>query len=467
MGVPNNVLFADPLNLRSEKDLGALPTTARQRPLQELQSRLEKEKEVLGTVDAVERHAREDDTASQGMWTTVTTPISSLLWYVIGTGKQCCSIRDRSDQEAARLASETGRPPQQGATFPEPVVKDHYGGRELAPEQAAVSGHRSAAPAPATAPAPAPATPQTVAGVSGVKKSSQGLDFQALPSWDDSAAADPPMLIQEDVNNKSSRSQADRMSTPWSVGAPAVPAPVAPVAPAATILPDDWSNSGGFTGAVARNASAVSDPKADENRRPPEGRLPARWEWPAWCLQFKTPSIEVWVEDEDAGSGRWVAAQPQSRVVDKAGRDAFLGVKYDWDGELFVQDFGPEHVRKRGSKMTVLQEIERSTAADATELDRTKVLTRETEASDPKTSLNDTKMFDKNRDLHDTKVFSREISDRVNAKVSKEGSLPDTKVFQRDASSKAPRTEGALLDTKVFDRKAKDKGGGLSAFLAD
>ena len=49
-------------------------------------------------------------------------------------------------------------------------------------------------------------------------------------------------------------------------------------------------------------------------------------------------SRQVWVLDEDAGVGRWTSAQPQSRVVDKSGRDAYLCAEYLWDGEYYVQE---------------------------------------------------------------------------------------------------------------------------------
>lgn len=81
--------------------------------------------------------------------------------------------------------------------------------------------------------------------------------------------------------------------------------------------------------------------------------MPSDWQWPAWCLNFKTPCIEVYVNDEDSGEWKWCEAEPQSRVVNKAGHDAYLCAEYEWDGEFYVQDFGPQHVRRRGAKDTV------------------------------------------------------------------------------------------------------------------
>lgn len=80
------------------------------------------------------------------------------------------------------------------------------------------------------------------------------------------------------------------------------------------------------------------------------------WKWPPWCLNSKDSQIEVWVEDDERpGKGRWVKAEPQSRVVNKAGHDAYLCAEYEWDDDFFVQDFGPEHVRRRGTTITIFQ----------------------------------------------------------------------------------------------------------------
>merc|ERR1711963_1153603 len=108
----------------------------------------------------------------------------------------------------------------------------------------------------------------------------------------------------------------------------------------------------------AGNATSSAAALGKENQNPPSvssGSPPGRWEWPAWCLNFKSPCIEVYVVDDDTGVGKWVEAEPQSRVVDKAGKDAYLCVEYEWDGEFYVQDFGPQHVRRRGQTITVLQ----------------------------------------------------------------------------------------------------------------
>lgn len=141
----------------------------------------------------------------------------------------------------------------------------------------------------------------------------------------------------------------------------------------------------------AASATAPVLSSAKGNSAPPEGSLPSRWEWPPWCLNFKSPSIEVWVFDDDANIGRWVSAQPQSRVVDKTGRDAYLCAEYNWDGEFYVQDFGPQHVRKQGEKKSVLQLLQPGGGVD---MDSTKVFKKSGGG------LEDTKVFQgrKNRD---------------------------------------------------------------------
>lgn len=124
--------------------------------------------------------------------------------------------------------------------------------------------------------------------------------------------------------------------------------------------------------------------------------MPPRWEWPAWCLNFKSPNIEVWVLDDETNIGRWVSAQPQSRVVDKSGKDAYLCAEYNWDGEYYVQDFGPQHVRRNGERATVMQLLGQADRSSV-EMDSTKVF----KGND----LDQTKVFEKNEKLIDTKVF--------------------------------------------------------------
>ncbi|CAK0860563.1 unnamed protein product [Prorocentrum cordatum] len=59
------------------------------------------------------------------------------------------------------------------------------------------------------------------------------------------------------------------------------------------------------------------------------------WSWPERCLG-RGYCIEVLVTEDgstDAAQGRWVDAVPQQRVVDEAGRDAYLCAEYEWDSD--------------------------------------------------------------------------------------------------------------------------------------
>lgn len=84
------------------------------------------------------------------------------------------------------------------------------------------------------------------------------------------------------------------------------------------------------------------------------------WSWPAWALNSKQSCVEVFAVDDDTGESRWCKADPQTRVQDKGGHDAYLQAEYDWDGEYYVQDFGPQHVRRRGEKVTVFDLFKKS-----------------------------------------------------------------------------------------------------------
>mmetsp|Transcript_19306 Transcript_19306/g.58002 ORF Transcript_19306/g.58002 Transcript_19306/m.58002 type:complete len:234 (+) Transcript_19306:81-782(+) len=91
----------------------------------------------------------------------------------------------------------------------------------------------------------------------------------------------------------------------------------------------------------------------------PQAEQAESWEWPAWCRAYFEPCIEVYVVDDETGRARWVEAMPRERVKDSAGRDEFLSAEYMWDGELYIQDFAPEHVRRRGGTATVRDFLER------------------------------------------------------------------------------------------------------------
>mmetsp|Transcript_124894 Transcript_124894/g.388799 ORF Transcript_124894/g.388799 Transcript_124894/m.388799 type:complete len:182 (+) Transcript_124894:45-590(+) len=91
----------------------------------------------------------------------------------------------------------------------------------------------------------------------------------------------------------------------------------------------------------------------DGKERGTEGKATGHWEWPSWCLAYFEPCIEVYVVDDEEGRSGWVEAMPRERVKDTDGHDEFLSAEYMWDGELYIQDFSPEHVRRRGRTATV------------------------------------------------------------------------------------------------------------------
>lgn len=80
------------------------------------------------------------------------------------------------------------------------------------------------------------------------------------------------------------------------------------------------------------------------------------WRWPSWSLDHKKPQIEVYVHDPDSQSC-WVAAVPRARIVDSEGRDAYLCAEYDWAGDRFSEDFGPERVRRIWERRTVWETV--------------------------------------------------------------------------------------------------------------
>merc|ERR1712048_44668 len=63
----------------------------------------------------------------------------------------------------------------------------------------------------------------------------------------------------------------------------------------------------------------------------------------------------------ETGSSRWCRAEPRGRVVDDRHHDAYLCAEYMWQGEIYMQDFGPHQVRRRGQRVTVFQIYENTT----------------------------------------------------------------------------------------------------------
>jgi len=292
-------------------------------------------------------------------------PLGSFMWGIVANGRQCCSMRDRNrteDKEAAERAAAVGRPPGK-SNFPGPGSQPVAARQRpnLADEQP-----RTPVAARAESSRPGPKLDFTSA-----EQEPRSIGSRNTPV---AAGASPP-------------TQPRGLQIP-----PEVPEPV--ISRAASSKPG-LENDPFLTGAPAEPSYSMKSPRRSEpelttasmkgDPPPPEGKLPSRWEWPAWCLNFKSPSIEVWVLDDEVNVGRWVPAQPQSRVVDKAGKDAYLCAEYNWDGEFYVQDFGPQHVRKQGDKKSVLQQLVQADGRGSVDLENTKVF--------------------KGKDLDQTKVF--------------------------------------------------------------
>jgi len=318
MGVHGDVLFADPLGVRGAKPNPAAvtkSTTSRSQPQEVHDGRRNRTKEnSVDAEDATELFLRPDTKNSElgdkreeddSSW------LGSVLWSVFAGGKQCCSMRDRTrpqDQEAAKRAAETGRPPPR-SSFPRPRGRGDIGG----------SGGREDSDSPRDMPPSLVKPPQ--------KEPRKKEEF-----------------VDEDSADDLHRPTGDR---PANRGSPSPP--IQQESPPQRVQEND----------VPKPPPTLAAPPANVNRSaaPPKPRtMPIGWEWPAWCLNFKAPCIEVYVDDEENNEGRWVEAEPQSRVVDKAGRDAYLCVEYEWDGEFYVQDFGPHQVRRRGQTSTVADE---------------------------------------------------------------------------------------------------------------
>jgi len=233
-------------------------------------------------------------------------PVRAWFGYIFGGGTQCCGNRDRNkDAELAKKASATGRPPtRQQQAFPTPPAK-------AAPSNEPSNGRRDAAEETRERGAPQPRERDDPFAMNKRPGGGGGLDELHKFINDD-----PPARIQK---------PAFEEEPPKPLGSTQL-----------------------------RKEQPLGS--ADLTReKPPPGHLPRKWQWPAWTLNTKQGSIEVYVTDEDSGESRWCEAEPQFRVVDKEGHDAYLCAEYEWDGEFYVQDFGPHHVRKRGQDMTVFQ----------------------------------------------------------------------------------------------------------------
>jgi hypothetical protein len=242
-------------------------------------------------------------------------PVRAWLGHIFGVGSQCCSMRDRSkDAELAKKAAETGRPP---APTPKPESKEFPGPTKAEPKVDRVAPNKfdsdfdSRRQEDLSLHRPNPPKEEPLgSGTSGMRNLGGGLD--ALHSF---AANEPP------AGNRAPQPEARKEPPPR-------------IDPA--------------------REQQIGD-QALTREKPPPGQLPRKWQWPPWTLNTKEACIEVFVTDEDSGESTWCEAEPQFRVVDKEGNDAYLCAEYKWDGEFYVQDFGPHHVRKRGNDETVFQ----------------------------------------------------------------------------------------------------------------
>mmetsp|Transcript_16539 Transcript_16539/g.37185 ORF Transcript_16539/g.37185 Transcript_16539/m.37185 type:complete len:184 (-) Transcript_16539:34-585(-) len=90
---------------------------------------------------------------------------------------------------------------------------------------------------------------------------------------------------------------------------------------------------------------------------------PQAVEWPTWALKKQT--LEVFVIDVAANHSAWVTATPIARVTDPhSGRDTHIAAEYVWNGEVFVEDFGPDRVRRVGGLYSVAEERVRNEDRD-------------------------------------------------------------------------------------------------------
>lgn len=76
------------------------------------------------------------------------------------------------------------------------------------------------------------------------------------------------------------------------------------------------------------------------------------WSWPPWCLNQRSGYVEVLVIDDEMGKSFWLPGIAMTRVVDPAGKDAYLHVQYVWEDEEYVEDFPPARVRRVGDLQT-------------------------------------------------------------------------------------------------------------------
>lgn len=255
----------------------------------------------------------------------------------------CCSERDHTRNfEAALKAAEIGRPPPAPQQFPRP---GHQGARGLSPGAAArhvMPGGRNQLQQHSLQHSQLDSDSESDGGRYSThrqtrmhRQTRRRPQHSRLDSGSDSDG-DPSLCpLQHSRLESDSGSDGSRYS--MQRGTCQQQPKTTPPPPKSSIATDLMS--GATTDAGDDGSIAASELK--------------RWEWPKWCLTFKEPCIEVYVVDDETGECRWVHAVPQSKVVDKSGRDAYLCVEYEWNGDFFFQDFGPQTVRRRGDDKSV------------------------------------------------------------------------------------------------------------------
>eukprot|EP00929_Paragymnodinium_shiwhaense_P068469 TRINITY_DN34439_c0_g1_i4.p1 TRINITY_DN34439_c0_g1~~TRINITY_DN34439_c0_g1_i4.p1 ORF type:complete len:399 (-),score=51.77 TRINITY_DN34439_c0_g1_i4:65-1261(-) len=324
MGVHSDVLFADPLGVRPDVSKAAAPPRVREVTTPQRAANPPQTSQPTGGYAQAHAHARSPpgshsrarpDPEDDNWLNTVTSAVVTTVGYVMSGGSQCCSMRDRANADAARRAAEAGRPP----TRKEPLLSTG--------DVSVRSGDTN--------------TPVEIGGAPPERLTGKPSALAPL-NGTVAAASQEARQRPRSPDAPEDRQRAD-------AGAPGAGRGLSlPDLGGSRSTPAARGGNDPFGGASASSAS----PWSPEKESPPATIKP-RWKWPAWALQVKPPIIEVFVEDDDTGSGRWCDAEPQSRVVDSDKRDAYLCAEYQWDDEYYVQDFGPQHVRKRGQYMTV------------------------------------------------------------------------------------------------------------------
>mmetsp|Transcript_58322 Transcript_58322/g.148093 ORF Transcript_58322/g.148093 Transcript_58322/m.148093 type:complete len:436 (-) Transcript_58322:49-1356(-) len=403
MGVHGDVLFADPLNVRGSKEVRVPPTQQHKQPYQPYEpyrSPLQQQQPPTGygegspysqASNSPSGGVRKEESHEEEDW----GPVGNFMWWMVAGGKQCCSMRDRAkpaDLDAKSRLPDTNRPPErqfppappeqrrglESFKLPDnpPASSSSYRGPDL--NSAVFNTHDDLGTRP-------------VIGGGGGGNNGSRPGGNGGGGYGASRGRDPDSDSDESVRSSGAAVQQQQSMTPprfaaggagLGMGAqgrtasPAREEPTRPPVALAPPFPEPAPTRPQLTPPpeAAVSAAAPTRPQLQSGPTMGSGSVSRRWEWPTWCLNFKQPCIEVYVVDEDTGVGRWTNAEPQSRVVDKTGRDAYLCVEYEWDGEYYVQDFGPQHVRRRGHKETVFSLFEQAQADGAyDDLEKTKM----------------------------------------------------------------------------------------------